>query len=104
MQFDVHKNENPASRASYPLLVDVQADLLADLDTRVVVPLAAESAYASKVLTGLMPVLRIKGKAYVAVTSLMAGIPRRALGSKVAGVGEYREDLLAALDLLITGV
>lgn len=104
MQFDVYRNENPASRERFPLLVDVQADLLTDLETRVAIPLAPEAAYASKVLRGLMPVVRIKGKTYVVVTSLMAGIPRRALGSKVANVSDYREELIAALDLLLTGV
>ena len=104
MQFDVHKNENPTSRESFPCLVDVQADLLADLETRVAIPLATEASYAGRMLKGLMPVLRIKGKAYVAVASLVAGIPKRALGSKVADVTEYRAELVAALDLLLTGV
>ena len=37
MQCDVHRND--AASAGYaPFLLDVQADLLADLDTRVVVP------------------------------------------------------------------
>ena len=38
-QFTVHRNPNPGSKAAYPLLLDVQSDLLADLGTRVVVPL-----------------------------------------------------------------
>lgn len=104
MQFDVYKNDNPTSRESFPLLLDVQADLLADLETRVAIPLAPEAAYASKLLKGLMPVVRVKGKTYVAVTPLMAGIPRRALGSKVANLSQYRSELVAALDLLIIGV
>ena len=84
--------------------MDVQADLLADLESRVVIPLAPEASYASKLLKGLMPVLRLKGKTYVVVTALAPGVPRRALGSKVANVSEYRAELLAALDLLFTGV
>lgn len=39
-QFDVHRNRNPASRGRFPLLLDVQADLLESLGTRVVVSLA----------------------------------------------------------------
>ena len=38
-QFAVHRNRNAATRARYPLLVDVQSDLLAGMGTRVVVPL-----------------------------------------------------------------
>lgn len=104
MQFDVYKNENPSSRERFPLLVDVQADLLAELESRVVIPLALEARYANKVLKGLMPVLRIQGKTYVVVTALVAGVPRRALGSKVTNVSERRAELVAALDLLLTGV
>ena len=38
-QFTVHRNQNRETVANYPLLLDVQRDLLADLATRVVVPL-----------------------------------------------------------------
>lgn len=38
-QFAVYGNINPATRAAVPLLLDVQSDLLAELGTRVVVPL-----------------------------------------------------------------
>jgi len=43
-QFSLYRNRNPASRARFPLLLDIQSDLLEPLATRVVVPLApAES-------------------------------------------------------------
>jgi toxin CcdB len=43
-QFTVHKNKNPKSKSAFPYLLDVQSDLLADLQTRVVVPLAKLTA------------------------------------------------------------
>ena len=103
MQLDVFKNENPASRERFPYLLDVQADLLQDLETRIVVPLAPEAAFASKALKGLMPLVRVKGKAYLAVTPQLAAIARRALGTKIANLSEFRADLTDALDLLFTG-
>lgn len=39
MQFDVYENENPASRQRFPYLLDVQAELLDSLGTRVIIPL-----------------------------------------------------------------
>ena len=39
-QFAVYKNRNEATRGRFPLLLDVQSDLLEPLDTRVVVPLS----------------------------------------------------------------
>lgn len=50
MQFDVYKNENPTSRETFPFVLGVQADLLADLDSRVAVPLAPKATYTNKVL------------------------------------------------------
>lgn len=38
-QFTVHRNPNIASQAVYPLLLDVQVDLLGDLATRAVIPM-----------------------------------------------------------------
>ena len=43
-QFDVHRNPNAASAKAIPFLLDVQADLLSGLATRVAVPLARPDA------------------------------------------------------------
>ena len=43
-QFDVYRNENPGTCEEFPFLVDVQAELLEELATRVVVPLAKSEA------------------------------------------------------------
>ena len=42
-QFAVHRNRNAATKARFPLLLDVQTNLLEDLGTRVVIPLAPAS-------------------------------------------------------------
>jgi toxin CcdB len=36
-QFAVYRNRNPASRTRFPLLLDIQSDLLEPLTTRVVI-------------------------------------------------------------------
>ena len=41
---EVHGNPNPASRDRIPFLLEIQADLLASLGTRVVVPLYRKEA------------------------------------------------------------
>jgi len=45
-QLTVYRNKNPRSKAIFPLLVDVQSDLLDDLQTRVVIPLTKAAALA----------------------------------------------------------
>jgi toxin CcdB len=103
-QFAVHRNPNPATRKTIPLLMDVQSDLLDTLGTRVVVPLYAPAALQEGIVGTLMPRIEVDGKEYVAVTSELAGIPRKSLGKQVADMSHRRYDIVAALDLLLTGI
>jgi toxin CcdB len=103
-QFDIHRNRNAASRGRFPLLLDVQAELLEPLATRVVVPLAPASAARGKTLQTLMPVMRVDGKDYVAVVPQLAGVAAAELGPVVANVASERTAIVAAFDLLVTGI
>lgn len=102
-QLDVYRNKNPATRELYPLVLDVQADLLADLPTRVVIPLTQSRPLIKRPLTILMPILRIADEEYVLVTPELAGIAKSALGARVANINGQREVIISALDLLMTG-
>ena len=102
-QFDVYLNPNAATRKSIPYLLDVQADLLDTLATRMVVPLilAEEMGLAAKHLN---PQFKIKGAAVVMSTAELAGVANRSLGDKVASLKSKRNEIIAALDLLFTGI
>jgi toxin CcdB len=102
-QFAVYRNPNAATRERFPFLLDVQSDLLAELGTRVVAPLAALSSLPARPMTRLMPVFRINGADYAMVTPQAAGIPRRLLDEPVTSLSGEREEILAALDFLLTG-
>jgi toxin CcdB len=103
-QFTVHQNKNPHTRSSIPFLLDIQNDLLRDLETRVVVPLRPASALKGKVLRTLTPLLQIDGEPFLMMTPQLAGIPRSELGARVSEVPQYRAEIIAALDFLLTGV
>lgn len=103
-QFSVHKNKNPKTRSTYPYLVDVQSDLLSDLGTRVVVPLIKRAGSSKKSIKTLMPIVRVDGQEFIMIVPQLAGILRRDLGDAVANVAQHRDDVVAALDLLITGI
>ncbi len=81
----------------------MQADLLDTLATRVVVPLilAEEMELAAKHLN---PQFKIKGAAVVMSTAELAGVANRSLGDKVATLKNKRDEIIAALDLLFTGI
>lgn len=103
-QLVVYRNGNPATRQATPLLLEVQHDLLASLATTVVVPLRPVAAMKGALLRTLTPVLEVDGREYVLVTPELAGVPRKALGTAVTSIEAQRGAVMAALDLLITGI
>jgi len=103
-QFSVYKNRNQATRGRFPLLLDVQSDLLEPLNTRVVVPLSPVAMASTRAMQALTPKIAVAGKEYVMVTPQLAGIAVRELGALVDTVPNERGKIVGALDLLITGI
>jgi toxin CcdB len=102
-QFAVHENGNARTRAEVPFLLDVQADVLSVLATRVVVPLYRAETPGIKPMAQLTPLLRFQGKALVAMVPELAGVPRQALGPAVGDLAASRGEIIRAMDLLLTG-
>jgi toxin CcdB len=103
-QFEIYKNRNAATRSRFPLLLDVQSDLLEPLSTRVVVPLSSVATARDLVMKQLAPILTIDDKQYVMLTPQLAGVSTRELGQSIGNVAAERATISAALDLLITGI
>ncbi|MGE5187042.1 MAG: CcdB family protein [Acidobacteriota bacterium] len=99
-QFDVFRNDRGAT---YPLLVDVQADVFAQLETRTVVPLARRDRYDTAPISRATPTATIGGVDYVIVVPMLSAITRASLGKRVGSLASMRAELIAALDLLFTG-
>lgn len=102
-QFDVYLNTNPDTNKSIPYLLDIQTDLLDSIATRVVVPLMQKSSIDKPAKT-LNPIFKIKGSEVVMSTPELAGVPLNILGNKVTSLQNKRNEIIAALDLLITGI
>ena len=101
-RFDVHRNPNRRSRERVPYLLDVQADLLSGLSTRLVVPLIPAADFGTPI-ERLNPEFRIGGRAYIMATAEMAAVPRKSIGEKAATLEPQSAEILAALDFLISG-
>ena len=101
-QFDVYDNPNEHTKKNVPYLLDLQADLLNSLATRVVVPLVSASAMG-KPIDHLNPQFQIKRKTVYMSTAELAGISVRALGEKVGSLKDHRNIIISALDFLFTG-
>ena len=102
-QFAVYRNKNLRGSAFYPLLVDVQSELLEDLQTRVVIPLARASGFSAFPLRFVMPTIELQGERYVLMTPQLAGVPRTDLGPHTSSAVTESRAISTALDLLIRG-
>jgi len=101
-QFDIYENPNGETNREIPYLLDVQSDLLSGLTTRVVVPLLIADA-VDEPIRFLNPPITVQGAALFMSTAELAGVPRRVLGPVVGSLKDRRDDIIAALDFLITG-
>ena len=101
-QFDVHRNPDPASNTLAPYLLDIQIDLLAHLSTRVAVPLIRRNAITAA--RRLHPIFTVEGQEVVMATADLAAIRRAELGERVGSLADRRDDIIAAVDFLITGI
>jgi toxin CcdB len=96
-RFDVFRN--PAG-AGY--LVDVQANLLSQLTTVVVVPLLP-LASAPQQAARLNPTLVVGGEACSLLTQFIAAVPKSELKELVARLEEQGQTVLDAIDFLHQG-
>jgi toxin CcdB len=103
-QFDVYRNPNPASRSGFPYLLDVQSGLLEPLATRVVVPLCKPGVLRGKVAERLNPVFEVEGRKVVMLTPELAGVPSKSVGERVGSLASERAAIIAALDMIFTGI
>jgi len=83
-------------------LLDVQANLMSDLNTRVVIPLMPRNS-APKPAGRLNPIFQINGGAFVMVTQFLAAISRDELKEKAGSLANRDAEIGGALDMLFVG-
>lgn len=96
-RFDVHRFPG------LPLVVDVQADILGHLTSRVVIPLVEAAAVQREAMPRLKPIVDVHGVQYRLITTDMASVPASTLGERVTNVGDQRETIIDAVDFLMQG-
>ena len=102
MQCDVHRNADEDS-GQIPYLLDIRANLLAELQTRVVVPLILARSFGRKAAR-LHPQFTIDGQDVVMATHLIAAVREQTSGDAVASLQADRELVPNAIDVLWAGV
>ena len=101
-QFGVYRNRNTATRAIYPLFLNVQSDLISETGTRVVVPLFP-AGHAIAAMPPLTPVVSLAGEPHVMATPLTTAVELGDLGGLEGDLSSERATILAALDFLVSG-
>lgn len=102
-QYFAYQNKGPG-KGVYPYLVNLQHPIASVLKHVLVAP-AIELAQLSgnKPPAKICPVVDIAEKPHVVMTHMMAGIPAKEFGERIADLTHERTALRDALDFLING-
>jgi toxin CcdB len=103
-QFDVYQNPSPNTRHLYPYIVDIQNPVIADISTRIVVPLGVMKSFKNTNMKGLTPEIEYNGERLLLLIPQIASIPSKILKNPVGSLEHFRDDVIAALDFAITGI
>ena len=101
-QFDAFANPNIAGRRWRPFVVVIQSQFLEHFRTRVIVPLVPKTEI--KPVARLNPVVMIEGQEFYFHPVELAHIPTELLRDHVANLDVDRDRLVAAIDLVFTGI
>ena len=102
-QFDVYANPSKSAAHGIPYVVVVQSDLLDALATRMTIPLATVE-FAEKSLDELCPVVTVNGQSLRALAHYTAPLPTRSLRQVVGNLAVQASTLIAAMDVVVSGV
>jgi toxin CcdB len=100
-QFDVHRNKGKHTDA-IPFVVVVQSSQFDDYRRRVVVPLVRKSAVGKLSHASFNPTFKIRGTPVVLHPLEIVSVPLEQLGDVVESLSEEGQQIIAALDELLS--
>jgi toxin CcdB len=101
-QFDAFPNPLRSGRDDRPYVVSIQHRSLDHLRTRLVLPLVREKALTPA--GRLNAAVRVRGRVLHVSPYEITTLAARSLAAPVANLEEYRSQIIAALDLVFTGI
>jgi toxin CcdB len=99
-RFDVYR---PKMNGATPLVLEVQADLLSDLQSRVIVPLQRCQPNRRDTISRLLPVVRIGDEEYQLATANIGTVLVSDLGVPIGNLENQRSIVVDANDFLLQG-
>ena len=102
-QYDVVDNPIPRARRAFPFVAILQSDLADTGSDRIVAPLVP-SARIPGVAGRLMPIVKVEGVDHVLIVPRLTAVPAAEFRAVKDSLSTYRNEIVAALDLLFLGV
>ncbi len=103
-QFDVYDNTSKATRKAYPYILELQNDVISEITTRIVVPLADNRYMGNEEFKGLTPKISYEDKELLILMPQIASMSTKSLKNPVGSLSHLRDEIIAALDFAITGI
>ena len=103
-QFDIYVNPNKKSRIAYPFIINMQNNLIDDLSTRIVAPLALYSKFKDQELKKLTPRVSYKEQELLILIPQITSMPAKLLKEPIGSLFHLRDEIIGALDFAIIGV
>ena len=103
-QFDLYANTDKDTNKIYPYFVDIQSGLLETLNSRVVIPLTPIRKSDETYPQNLCPIIKINNKKFALLTHQLTSISVSHLKKKETSLASNRDDIVAAIDFLVTGI
>lgn len=103
-QFDVYENQSKATKQAYPYILELQSNVISEIATRIVVPLANYNLMKSEELKGLTPKVNYKGTDLLILVPQIASVSTKALKNPIGSLSHLRDEIISALDFAITGI
>lgn len=103
-QFDVYQNPSRHTRVAYPYLLDIQSPIIADISTRIVIPLGRLQSFKNQSMNKLTPEIEYDGEKLLLLVPQLASIPAKTLKHPVGSLSHFRSEIIAAIDFAITGI
>ena len=103
-QFDVYENPSKATRKAYPYILELQNDVIEQIATRIVVPLADCAQMSNEEFKGLTPKISYEDKELLILIPQITSMSAKSLKHPAGTLVHLRDEIISALDFAITGI
>lgn len=103
-QFDVYLNPSRSTKKAYPYLLDIQSEVISEIATRIVLPIARLSELKEQEMKKLTPVIEYLDEKLLIVTPQISAVPAKNLTNPLGSLAHLRDEIIASLDFALSGV